>query len=198
MFVICSGCGAGDTEPRGDAGAADATVRLEVGTADLAAPDPAVVSSLDECFADLTAPTSGWFIDIQSYATGDGRYRIRRARQPGDRIAVGETLPYDLVRFAVETETGVLCVGSPSALSYDFGHHNWNETMDARTPAASCKVHERAKAVAGLGLTWMDTLTILDPTDESVVEGPLSLTEAGCYTLPFNLNGCPGRTRTDH
>jgi hypothetical protein len=159
------------------------------------APDAAVARSLDECFAGTARPSRS-FIDIQSYTSADGRYLIRRARQPGDRVAVGETFPYDLIRFGMSAPDRVICIDRRSDLSYDFGHHNWNDTMTARTAEASYRIHEQYDVVAS-DIRWKFTFTILDAAGQTTREGPLPVEDAGCYTLPFDLNGCPGRTRTD-
>jgi hypothetical protein len=178
MMALCLGCSSQAPAPDG-----------------ATAPDTAPSRSLDECFAGVTRPPST-FVDIQSYATQDGRYQVRRARQPGDRLSVGETFPYDLVRFGVSTGGRVSCIERPADLSYDFGHHNWNDTMEARTGEATYRVHEQFD-VAASGERWKFTFTVLDATGRTVVEGPLPLTDTGCHTLPFDLNGCPGRMRTD-
>jgi hypothetical protein len=159
------------------------------------APDPVPARSLDECFAGLTRPAV-LFVETQSYATADGRYQIRRARQPGDRVAVGETFAYDLVRFGVARGSDVVCVHRTADLSYDFGHHNWDDTMEARTGTTGYRIHEKLNA-SGIDDRWMFTFTILDPASGAIREGPLPLAATGCHTQPFDLNGCPGRMRTD-
>ena len=178
LFAVLLGCSSQAAGPPLDAG----------GSPDLAAP-----GSLDACFAGVTRPTRS-FVDIQSYASQDGRYQLRRARQPGDRVSVGETFPYDLIRFGVVSGGAVTCIDSPALLSYDYGHHNWNDTMDARAAGATYRINERF--AYGADGAWTFTLTVLAPGGQ-VLEGPLPLTDTGCYTLPFDLNGCPLRMRTD-
>jgi hypothetical protein len=161
--------------------------------ADAARSPDVALDSLDACFASVTRPSSR-FIDVQSYASADGRYQLRRARRPGDRVSVGETFPYDLIRFGATIGGEVTCVDRPMDLSYDYGHHNWDDTMEARAASATYRINERF--AYGADSAWSFTLTVLDPAGR-VVAGPLPLTDTGCHTLPFDLNGCPGRMRTD-
>jgi hypothetical protein len=168
-----------------DGGAHDSDARAPSGNLDL-----------DACFQDLSSPSDGWFVEVQSFETADGSLRIRRARQPGTRNAVGETFAYDLIRFGIESDTEVHCETRSSRMSYEFGHHNWNEIYEAATDAARYVVRERFGFGGDDESPWEDTLEVfeLDGTRRS---GPQPLIATGCYSLPYNLNPCLRRTRTD-
>jgi hypothetical protein len=158
--------------------------------------DASVVITAEECFADLTAPTDGWFVETQRFATADDAIELWRARKPGMRSAVGETFPYDLVRFWIgsDDEPGT-CVTAPSAMTYDFAHHNWDETWSAITEHGRYVVHERLE-FGDAATSWQDTLDVFDLND--VPRGGTQTLEAtGCASLPYDLNPCLFRTRID-
>jgi hypothetical protein len=182
VVTLCA-CGddAADATPNGDAGTN--------GGGD--------TRDLDACFADLVAPPVG-FIEVQSFETEDGNLRLRRARRPGARSAVGETFPYDLVRFGVESDTGSRCVTEPARLDYAFGHHNWNERWEARTGDMRYVVRE-ALDVTRLsveGDVWTTTVELI-PQPSGAPLPSKDLIATGCYSLPYDYNPCFRRMRTD-
>jgi hypothetical protein len=158
------------------------------------APPPSGNLDLDDCFADLVAPNDHGFIEVQSFETHDGAIRIRRARKPGDRNAVGETFAYDLIRFGIASDDDVYCESRQSRLSYAFGHHNWDEVYEAQTEIARYRVQERF--LFDGATSWEDTVEAL-ALDGTRSWGPLTLNETGCYSLPYNFNPCMQRMRTD-
>jgi hypothetical protein len=189
FIALLAGCG-DDAEADGAAGDDDAG-------------QPPPTGSLAECFADLVAPESR-YVELQSFATSDGAIRIQRARQPGSRSAVGETAPYDLVRFGIEREDGVECESRSSQLSYEFGHHNWNEVWEARTARARYSVREELDVArlsddpTGTATdVWEDTLEIHAADGSRRLLGPLTLVATGCRSLPYDLNPCFRRMRSD-
>jgi hypothetical protein len=77
-FFACGDDGPGDPPPARDGG-----VRDGGGTSSTA-------MSLDSCFETVAQPVQG-FVEIQDLVSADEAIRLRIARQPGDRTAVGET-----------------------------------------------------------------------------------------------------------
>lgn len=141
--------------------------------------------TLDSCFAGL-APTGGaGFVGTLSFESEDGSTRVRLARQPGDRSSVGETFPYDLVRFGIERDGVVECITDRDALAYDFGHHNWDDTATA-TGRADYVVRVRLDLTTD-PVAWIDTLQINEAA-------PITLTETGCDSIPPDLNHCSLRS----
>lgn len=137
--------------------------------------------TLAACFAGL-APTGGSpFVGTLSFESLDGSVRVRLARQPGDRPAVGETFAYDLVRFGIERNGVVECITRPGALMYDFGHHNWFDTATAEGTATYVVVS--TYDFSGDGPAWVDTLQI----DEAA---PMTLRATACDVTPLDLNHC--------
>lgn len=156
-----------------------------------AAPPPPSTAGLDDCFRGL-APALPRFIEVQTL-TSAGGLTIRRARTPGDGIAVGETFPYVLIRFGVSDASGGRCISERAQMTYRYGHHNWHDSMEATAGNLVYRLEEKLN----LGPTtssWDFTVTVLEGGTPR--QGPLPMTEAGCYTLPFDLNGCFLRTRT--
>jgi hypothetical protein len=145
---------------------------------------------VEQCFADLTAGDR-YFVEVQSFEADAGAMRLWRARWPGDGNAVGETFPYELGRFAVESGADTACVRDGASLSYQFGHHNWNEVWEARTEAA------RYVGTEVLNEQWQDTLTVYPLAGDTPTFGPAPMVATGCYTLPYNLHPCLRRDRID-
>ena len=151
----------------------------------------------EDCFADLAAPEAG-FVEVQRFRSEDGSLRVWRARQPGDRSAVGETFPYDLVRAWIETEDEPgACVTEARALAYTFGHHNWAEEWSMTTAHAKYIGREMfSNAPADPAeWTWTDTLEAQD--DDGAPLFTVGLIEDGCETMPYDLNACMQRMRID-
>lgn len=148
--------------------------------------DPAV--PFERCFEALRAAR---FIDVQSYS-GTG-VKVQRARTPGDEFVPGETFAYRLIRFAIESDGKAVCVSSSADMKYRYGHHNWDDAMEARDGDLAYRVTEKRLDVG----SWEFELTTLDARTGATRSGPQRLADAGCFTIPFDLNGCPGRMRTD-
>jgi hypothetical protein len=110
---------------------------------------------------------------------------------PGDGIAVGETFPYVLIRFGAVDASGALCITQPAQMKYDYRHHNWNDSMEAMAGALTYRLEE--KLMTGPTSSWLFTLTVVEG---GTPRASLTMTDAGCYTVPYDLNGCVLRTRT--
>lgn len=149
-------------------------------TPDASAPDSATVT-LDTCFAGLAPTGNSPFVGTLSFESLDGRVRVRLARQPGQRPFVGETYPYDLVRFAIERDGQTECITDRAALSYDFGHHNWSDTATAEGSATFTV--ELRYDLASAEPDWVDTLQVGR-------DAPLTLRSTGCDAIPPDLNHC--------
>jgi hypothetical protein len=151
----------------------------------------------EECFDDLAAPDTG-FVELQRFRSEDGAVRIWRARQPGDRVAVGETFPYDLVRAWVEAENEPgTCVTQASALTYEFGHHNWSEEWSVTTDHARYIGRElySNSAPDDADFGWTDSLEAKSASGATLFM--VDLVDDGCESMPYNLNPCLRRMRTD-
>jgi hypothetical protein len=159
-----------------------------------AATDAGPGGDLDDCFADF-APSR--YAVVQTLATADGTIRIRTGSELGDRMAVGETFAFDLKRFGITRGGTTTCITELSALSYDFGHHNWDETLSATSGGDRFEVTMQYNIV-GKPPAWDDQLRIYDAGSTTPREGPLPLDDDGCYSIPGgDLNACLGRMRTD-
>ena len=171
MSPGCETASTGPTPPTQDAGPGD------LGTRDGGATDP-----LDGCFEGLERGATDPFIGTLTLRSTDGSVRVRIARQPGDRPFVGETWPYDLLRFGVTSEGVTTCVTESSALGYTFGHHNWNDEAMAtgESDYSLTMVYSFATDPAG----WSDELSI-----DGALPIPLEL--ESCETdPPEDLNHC--------
>jgi hypothetical protein len=159
--------------------------------------DGDAVTTGEECFADLEAPDVG-FVELQRFESEDGSVRVWRARQPGDRMPVGETFPYDLKRAWIETEDEPgTCVTAVSALSYEFGHHNWAEEWTVTTDHAQYIGREMYSTTSAdtAQWDWTDTLEAQDDRGETLFM--VGLVDDGCESMPYDLNPCMLRMRTD-
>jgi hypothetical protein len=137
--------------------------------------------TLESCFAGI-APTGGaHWVGTQSFENGDGSIRVRLARQPGERSSVGETYPYDMVRFGIERDGVVECITDRDSLAYDFAHHNWDDTATAEGNATY--VVTMRFDVSAEPAVWVDTLQINDAA-------PMTLSATACDATPQDLNHC--------
>ncbi|MCA9579202.1 MAG: hypothetical protein KC668_27425 [Myxococcales bacterium] len=137
--------------------------------------------TLDACFAGLAPTGDSPFVGTLRFESVDGTIEVRLARQPGDRPAVGETWAYDMVRFGIARDGVVTCITQPSALAYDFGHHNWADVATAE--GTSTFVVSMRYEFTGDEPTWVDTLQI----DEAA---PITLRATACDVTPNDLNHC--------
>ena len=161
-------CGASPSAPTPDAGERDAA--------------PSTGTTLASCFEGLAPRVAGGVVNVLGFETADGALRLRLAREPGERSAVGETYPYDLVRFAIERDGEVECITEAGSLAYDFGHHNWLDAMTAQGRATY--VVSIRYDVGSDPVMWMDTLRV-DAGE------PMALTLTRCQTMPVeDLNHC--------
>ena len=190
MFCGCGDDGSGsDSGVRPDSGP-ERDPFLDLGPEG----DAMVATDLDDCFADF-APSR--FAVVQTLQTDDGAVRLRTGSEVGDRPVVGETFAFDLKRFGITRSGATTCITDLSALTYDFGHHNWAETLSATAGASRFEVHMEYNIV-GKPPAWRDELSVYAVGSTTPREGPLPLTENGCRSIPAgDLNACLGRTRTD-
>lgn len=208
LMLALAGCG-DDATPLADSGPGDAGPGFDAGPGGDAGPgfdagpggdagpgfDAGPVADLDACF-DGIAPTDGGFVQIQDLLNDDGSIHVRLATEPGDRMAIGETFPYDLVRFGITRDGVTTCITDPAQLAYEFGHHNWNELATATTATDVYEVH-MVLDIVGDPPGWTDTLTISDPGSTTPREGPIPMHDGGCRSVPFDPNPCLMRMRTD-
>jgi len=187
LAIDGAGC-ASDDEATSDAGNAP-------GDGDGDAPG---ATTADECFGELAPTGDSWFIELQRFKSEDGSVRVWRSRQPGDRSAVGETFPYDLVRAWIETEDEPgTCVTERSALTYEFAHHNWAEEWTVQTDHALYIGREMYTTTAADSAQWgwIDTFEAQDEGGTTLFTA--DLIDDGCESEPYNLNPCMLRMRTD-
>jgi len=190
-LLVIAGC-ASDDDPASDAGHAGAG-----GDSGAGGGSDTDATTGEECFEELTAPAIG-FVEIQRFVSEDGDLSVWRARQPGERSAVGETSPYDLVRVWIDSadEDGT-CVTEASALTYTFGHHNWSESWTVTTAHAMYAVHEMYNNGPADPEEWgfVDTLEAKDESGDVLFTA--ELVEDGCESRPYDLNPCFTRMRID-
>lgn len=182
LAVFCAlGCGGSTAPDAGRDGSADAG---RDGALDATADAALAFAS---CFDDLDPGMS--FVQMQFFRTQDESIRLALATKPGDRPFVGETFPYDLIAFALDRAGDQVCVTESAALAYDFGHHNWNDIATAQVSGHQYQVHMML-SFGNNGSEWVDTLTI----DE---QESIPLIEDSCRSVPFDLNPCFSRERSD-
>jgi hypothetical protein len=190
IFACLAGCGA--AHEGSDLGASDGQHRDGPRRDSPAAADGA--TWIDTCFAGLQ-PTGKFFVAVMDFVTEDGSTSLRLAREPGDpggRPVIGETYPYHLVRFAIVRASGEkACVTDLAAMTYDFQHHNWNDTANARSGSTVYSVKMRYEPVLG---GWTDSLTGLEDGTGKTLWGPLRLKNTHCTSIPLDLNACLMRT----
>lgn len=164
------------------------------GAADSGPPPPQGGVTGEECFAELEAPEAG-FIEIQRFRSEDDSVEVWRARKPGDRSAVGETFPYDLIAVWIDSadEDG-RCVTDRAAMTYEFAHHNWDESWTVETEHAIYAARETYN-IGAAGSSWADTLEAKDSGGRTLFT--VELVDRGCETLPYDLNPCLMRMRLD-
>ena len=169
LLLLMAQPGCSESHRAGDAGTHDAS------TGD------AGELTLDSCFAGLAPRPNGSFVGTLVFESEDGSVEVRLAREPGDRTSVGETFPYDLVRFGIERNGVVECITDRDQLAYDFGHHNWNDTATAEGNATYVVVSRFINL--DFPATWEDTLQINDAA-------PMTLRFVSCDVTPEDLNHC--------
>ncbi len=159
--------------------------------------DPADCSG-ENCTGDLNPPTGYDFIEIQDFITEDGELEIRYARQTGEGDTVGETFAFYLIRFSLCSANKNICVKNDGNLSYEWGHHNWNDTMEATHGDTKYIVHTFYD-ISTMTPEWKDTIEAKSASTGDTLWGPLALVDDGCQTLPpGNPNACMHRERTDN
>ncbi len=151
-----------------------------------------------DCFVGLEPLTEGGFVSIQRFRSMDGTLQLWRARSPGNQPgAVGETTAYDLVRAWIDGPRDAnVCVTEAGGLSYDFVHHNWNDTWSAATANTRYTVNELYTFPDFGEPVWVDTLEMFDDDDQALGD-PQTLIADGCSSEPWNYGPCSQRVRTD-
>ena len=149
-------------------------------------PPPAGDAALVECFAGLAPRNPQGTYNLIKWESSDATIAVWLAREPGDRPFVGETIPYDLIRFGIESDSGAECIASSDDLAYEFAHHNWDDTATAT-------------GASRYDLTMVFDLTGTEPRwdDHLVIDGgaPLPLVQTDCQSLPtLDLNHCLSRS----
>lgn len=136
------------------------------------------------------------FVVVQNFTTPDGSVDLSMAWHIGEGETVGETLPYEMLRFGICEGSGGICISNPADMTYEWRHHNWDETITATT--ASKQYTIRMRLVLSDYSEWEDTVTITNTDDSNKNIGPIVLEEAGCRTVPENnANACILRERLD-
>jgi hypothetical protein len=153
-------------------------------------------SILDTCAAGVEPTGPLGFLVIQDLRSEDDGLRIRFVLEPGDGHAVGETFPYELIRFALASADASFCVDQDTDLDYEWGHHNWNETGKARHDNVEYTFRNVLDMMGGGG--WDDSIEARSPPGGDLLWGPLTLRDAGCGSVPpGNPNTCLWRDRND-
>lgn len=194
LLLSVLGCGgtAGPASPDATTGA-DAGRGADAGSSADASSGADGGTTLEACFDGLAPRQAGRFVEVLSLRQDPAGARLILAREPGDRPgAVGETWPFDLVRFAIETAEGARhCLTSPAALEYSFGHHNWDErarvVIGDRAYVITLKYFFNGQAA------WVDQLNIHDAASGALISGPLPLVAEACRSIPTDPNACFAR-----
>ncbi len=158
-------------------------------------PEPPDPDRFEGCLTHLKAPENG-FIEVQRFVVGEPELTIVRARRPSDKPTVGETFAYELVAVALKSADEEACITDSAQLSYSYAHHNWDETWSVRTSRAHYAVRE-TYVLDFENQGWKDSLEVRSLEDDSLLFPAVELEADGCYSLPYNLNPCMQRTRTD-
>jgi hypothetical protein len=181
-----------DTTPPPD-GADPRDTRADDATSDLAASDSTANDaglSVTACLADVAPTRQHGFVNVLEFSDQGQTLHVGIAREPGDRPAVGETFPYDLKRFALAKDGASHCISDPGALSYDFGHHNWNDTAEAVIGTTRYEL-TMVYNIVGMNPAWDVALEALDTGSGSTLWGPIDLSKTSCRSVPStDLNGC--------
>lgn len=155
------------------------------------------------CDSELQEPTESWFIGEQKFTIEGEDTEISIARQPGNENAIGETFPFHLIRFTLKDAENDICISDLDALSYTWGHHNWDELLEIVDGDVRYIIRMKFKGIFADGDSnpedsWEDSIQAVDADSGDTIWGPENLIDAGCRTLPpGNLNECVGRDRTD-
>ena len=143
-----------------------------------------------DCKEDPIAPAGDFnFIVIQDFATQDQKFNLSLAWTIGDGVAVGETFAFEMVRFIVRDDQVNQCIQDDQMMNYEWGHHNWDETITATTDGREYKVRMARENIEDNA--WVDSLEVRDDLSGENIEGPMALEDLGCRTiLPGNPNAC--------
>lgn len=78
---------------------------------------------------------------VLSFTADGGDTLVRYALEPGDDPSVGETTPWELIRFGIERAGDTECITAATSLEYTVAHHNWDDTAVANG-AQTYAVHQ--------------------------------------------------------
>jgi hypothetical protein len=115
-------------------------------------------SSLDECFAGLRPLVKS--SQVATKASGDGKIRVRLALETGDRLGTSGTVPWDLIRFAIEASGATTCITEDAQLVYRGSLHNCNDKASATAGdvhyemAAPDRMTTQISALMGSTVLW--------------------------------------------
>jgi len=181
--------GDGDSDaPAGDTRATD-TRPSQDGATDVSSP-----ATLADCVADV--PLAAGLNETMFLASAEGDTRVAIVRRVIEGTAVGETFPLDLGAFGLVREGSLTCVRAASELTYEWGHHNWDETMTIDRPAGGTYVVTMQLDTVNFS-DWINTIEARDASG-ATLWGPLDLVAETCATEPAgDLNFCQQGTRTD-
>lgn len=143
---------------------------------------------LDACFEGLVNLEPSTYAQIQEFVHEERGVFLRIARDPADRFGTSGTSPFDLVRWAIVTQDTRFCVTDSDELAYDLTHHNIRDVAKAHDDTQR---YELTMEIGGTEDTieWSDRLTILELDSDTVVDGPIQLTQTYCRSIPAG-RGC--------
>jgi len=191
-----AGCGEGGGSDRSSDNDGTDTTNGDVDTNIVNEPDGGCTAS--SCTEDVAPPGDKAFdfAVVQNFSTEDGAVDLSLAWHVGEGETVGETLPYEMMRFGVCDEEDGVCVSDMAKMTYGWQHHNWDETLTAEAGGREYIV--RMSFVLSEVSSWTDTLEIRDLEGAGITTGPLPLEERGCRSVPAqNANACMLRDRLD-
>jgi hypothetical protein len=96
-----------------------------------ASDDATTPGSLAACFAGIGPTREDSSMIVLSFTADGGDAVLRYALEPGDDPAIGETTPWELMRFGIERAGETECITAAASLEYTVAHHNWDDTAAA-------------------------------------------------------------------
>jgi len=140
--------------------------------------------------------TPDFFVQTIELESADRATRVRLQVEPGEGNAVGETFAFHLHGFALEHDGVTTCVTEQTALTYVWGHHNWNETATAIDGATTYIVRMTFDWTLDGTPVWDDRISARDAGGAELWKADLPFSRCDAEGEGA-LNGCFQRERVD-
>jgi hypothetical protein len=127
---------------------------------------------LDDCFTPPPARMGRH--QIATKASADGKVRIRTALDDGERLGTSGSVPWDVLRFAIEADGSGGCVNrGPNLVYKPSPRHNCNDGLVATVNGVRYEVKFPDKPLA--------TVTAFQGTN--MLWGPVEVADVGCMAV---------------